>query len=628
MKKLQVTMVLIMVLGLLSFISPEISADEYFDIRDYDVYINVLPNNNYEITETISVEFYENRHGIYRDIDREYNGLRHAITDVKVTDGSGNELEADVSSKKDLYRIQIGEKKEYVSGLQTYKISYVYAGNDDIYDSYDEFYFNIIGTQWDVFIDQARFTIEMPKGFDPEQLNITTGYLGNTSNEHANYTLEGNMIHVETYKQLWPNEGITIALTLPQGYYEDSEPWISQNLVLILFGIMGMIFCRILVFFFMKNNKKKIKPVLVDQPPEGLNCAELAYIYKGESIQYEDISSLILQWATEGYLEIHENTKGSLIKKEAQFVKIKDIGNEKQAYEQQLFKDLFAHGNGDKVYKSQLRMSFHENLYTAQQAIEQRFSGDKDILADDVQGNVIIGFIGMMLLFTVMTIMIGLNLFEIGFWSAAGLSLLIMIGFTIGGIVILLIFRQKRQPMELITGSMFILVMIGIAVILIIRNWSYISLLWKCYPVVFLLLLGIVVLYEVGLVILGSVKHYTPYGIEMMGQIMGFKIYIDEAHAEDINNRNLRDSSYIYSLLPFAMVLGLSKEWNKLLNYVTVMDRRSPFWYFGYKRFDTDEFTSNMRGTMSSISSTPSSNSNSSGGYSGGGGGGGGGGSW
>ena len=52
----------------------------------------------------------------------------------------------------------------------------------------DEFYFNIIGNEWDTVIGNITFTIIMPKNFDPSTLGFSSGKQGNTSNKNITRT--------------------------------------------------------------------------------------------------------------------------------------------------------------------------------------------------------------------------------------------------------------------------------------------------------------------------------------------------------------------------------------------------------------------------------------------------------
>ena len=83
-------------------------------------------------------------------------------------------------------------------------------------------------------------------------------------------------------------------------------------------------------------------------------------------------------------------------------------------------------------------------------------------------------------------------------------------------------------------------------------------------------------------------------------------------------------------VLPYAVLFGQEKEWNKQLGAYYETAGNSPDWYIGQSAFNAAVFSSAMSSfSQASASSYSSSGSGSSGGgFSGGGGGGGGGGGW
>ena len=62
------------------------NSSEAFEISAFDIVMDVQSDNSYEITETIDVEFLEQRHGIIRSIPlKTYRGAPAAITEIKVS---------------------------------------------------------------------------------------------------------------------------------------------------------------------------------------------------------------------------------------------------------------------------------------------------------------------------------------------------------------------------------------------------------------------------------------------------------------------------------------------------------------------------------------------------------------
>ena len=143
----------------------------------------------------------------------------------------------------------------------------------------------------------------------------------------------------------------------------------------------------------------------------------------------------------------------------------------------------------------------------------------------------------------------------------------------------------------------------------------------------------------------------TIFGRKVMDKIEGFKLYLSKAekHRIEFFNPPERTPEHFEQLLPFAMALGVAKQWGEKFESVLRSAQSAPgqagsyqpSWYSGSRRFtdmSTSSFASNLSGSFTSAvasSSTPPGSSSSGGGgfsggggSSGGGGGGGGGGGW
>jgi uncharacterized membrane protein YgcG len=141
----------------------------------------------------------------------------------------------------------------------------------------------------------------------------------------------------------------------------------------------------------------------------------------------------------------------------------------------------------------------------------------------------------------------------------------------------------------------------------------------------------------------------TDKGLALRVYLAGLKLYISVAEedrlkmlqspegAEKVGRKVGEDTLQLVKLyervLPYAVLFGYEKEWNKQLGAYYEKNNTQPDWYTGHTAFNATLFTSAMSdfGTASnsySTSSSSSSGGSSGGGSSGGGGGGGGGGGW
>ena len=281
-----------------------------YTIESYNINMVVNEDNTFDITEIITVDFTVSKHGIYRKIP-----LRNSITRLDGTKSSNKAKisniqvsESYTTSNEDGYKvIKIGNANKTVSGRKTYTIKYNYNIGKDPLKDVDELYFNLIGTEWDTSINNVSFTIRMPKSFDKTKLGFSTGDNYSTNSSNVNYIVEGNIIKGIVKAKLYAGQGVTVRLTLPEGYFVGAS---SNFNYAMLIKIAISIICVFIAYSIW--NKYGRDEMVVDTvefyPPEGLNSVDVAFIYKGYSEQ-KDIISLLIYLANKGYLKIEQGGK-------------------------------------------------------------------------------------------------------------------------------------------------------------------------------------------------------------------------------------------------------------------------------------------------------------------------------
>jgi uncharacterized membrane protein YgcG len=359
-----------------------------------------------------------------------------------------------------------------------------------------------------------------------------------------------------------------------------------------------------------------------------MNPSEIGYIIDG-SVDNKDVTSLIVYWADKGYLEIEEEKSGKGIfkKKKLELIKIKDPDTDAKGYEKKMFKKLFALGSGDRVSTDDLTNKFYKTVFEAKSDIKASFTENKEkaIYAKGSAG------------FTTLT----------GILAALPVILIL-------AEALMPLSGKGPLPLLGIPFSLFLVIpslMIGSA--LTGRNSGgkstiVFAVLFGGFSLVFFGLFTVLAanipiykyLSAVGSSIIVSIfvsimSKRTKYGDKILEKTLGFKEFIKTAEKEKLEMMFESNPSYFYSILPYAMVLGLSDKWSSHFDGMTL---EPPNWYrgYGYTAFSATAFSNSLNGSFktlnSSMTSSPSSSgssgSSSSGGFSGGGSGGGGGGSW
>lgn len=606
------------------FTVQEANADDYYDIMTYDVNITVNDDNTYDIIETLLVDFKSQRHGIYRDIPTSKDGHNHQISNIRVLNpDTAKKYKKDITRSTYNTSILIGDEDVYVEGLVPYTISYTYDIGPDFDASMDEFYFNLIGTQWDCAIKEVTFSVTMPHEFDLDKLNFTGGYEGSTDTTLVQYNVLDSSVTGKVVRPLEPFEAVTMALPLPEGYYQDVASYPNLNLffgLVLVFLILGF-FTLYKHWHYKLNNG--ITPVVSFQPPKNLTPPELAYCYRLESLDNKHISTLILKWASEGYLTITDDDRRP--GKRLTFTKLKEMSVDAPSFERQLFNDMFRIGNGEKVTTEKLKNTFYLSLSKAYNSIVALFKDDKEILVNKVQYLTKIFAVICTIIFAFLLGYLDRQFMGTPFWGS------ILQAFICGGLlfelIAVIVYGYGRSTN------------IWIKLVLIVQSLGVLTLLLVVFyrPIVALLpYASTYAIASVGLLFISlilclfsllTIRAYTPYGKGVVGEIHGFRHFLKTAKVDQLEMLYKDNPQYFYDILPYAMVLDLSKKWGKYAKQLAV---EPPNWYYSSVPFSALVFSQTMTRSFSTASTSPSSSgsSSSSGGSSGGGSGGGGGGSW
>ena len=323
--------------------SVEATSSRDYTIQSYDINMIVNEDNTFDITENITAYFNVPSHGIYRKIP-----LKNTVTRVDNTKSQNRAKITNISvntqykvSTEDGYKvIKIGDANQTLTGEQSYTIKYKYNIGKDPLKNNDEFYFNLIGDQWDTSIDNISFTITMPKAFDESRLGFSSGNVESTSSSNITYTVDGNVITGNTINPLNAGQALTVRLTLPEGYF------VVNNRDVITYSILVIAICMIFVLIagglWIKYGKDdKVIETVEFYPPEGYNPAEVQFLYNGE-VDKKGIISLLIYLANQGYLKIEETEEKKLFHKYKSFriTKLKEYTGENK-YEKIFFDGLF-----------------------------------------------------------------------------------------------------------------------------------------------------------------------------------------------------------------------------------------------------------------------------------------------
>lgn len=559
-------------------------------INEFSVSVRIRPDAAIAVTERITYDFgAEQRHGIFRDIPFKYRArggtFALRLFDIIVTDENGIRYPFTVSTQGSDKRIKIGDPNAYVTGIKTYVISYKVKRAINYFADHDELYWNAIGTNWKVPIANPSASVTLPAAVDPASVHIEcfAGPYGSSAPCAASETSADRAMF--SHGALSPGEGLTVVVGFPKGIVAKPSPIASFLETLRDNGILALpIFTLGLLFWLWRTRGRDPagRGTIVPQydPPrheevfgksiakEFLTPAEVGTIVD-EHAQNKDVSAIIIDLAVRGYLKITHTGEAGIIFKSTDYIL-------EQLKPGDDLKNQF-----EKILLKEL-FDYGVTLPSDTSSIAMvRLSDLKDKFRKELEevkkeiyrATELKGYFPH-------------NPHTVrGAYIGAGISAIVL-GFFLGRV-------------------------------------------WGALGVVSFILSGVL-----AIIFSFAMSRRTLKGVRAKEYILGFKDYLSYAEKDRIRFHNApeKNPERFEKLLPYAMVLGVEKEWAKQFEGIY---REPPRWYHdpSGQAFSALVFTDTLGGFSSTASSTLSSapgggSGFGGGGGAGGGGGGGGGGSW
>ncbi|MFC6445318.1 DUF2207 domain-containing protein [Shinella zoogloeoides] len=623
-------------------------AEEYFDRYHSDIALS--KNGAMTVTETIRVHAEGNaiRRGIYRDFpltfaDAEGREKEVGFRIVGVArDGRPEPYRTETIRRG--VRIYFGSSDVMLApGFHEYRLTYETTRQIRFFDSHDELFWNVTGTQWAFPIRQASATVRLPPGVRAEALTYFTGPMGATE-RNARAENRGDTATFETTRGLGPHEGLTIGVKMPAGSIarptaaEERAYFLKDNRNLFLaFGGLALVL-GYYVWAWLAVGRDPPGGVVVPRwdAPEGISPALVNYIdEKGFGGQgWTAVSAAFLNLAVKGLVELSDLATSITVTRTG-----KPAEGALPTGEATLLAAVPTAGSHFTIEKSNGKRV--QRLGAEFRGAMEREHRRKYYLANWPQ--VISGILLSLACLAALAIF--------GSLPEEGLVLVILPVFAsvFVSIFALALGRNFRQAKTLgarimavvimaFVGSVFVTVFGGIATAIVTEGAA------TGHLPLFAAVGGIVVTNLVFFFLMGAP---TPLGRRMMDGIAGLRQYLTLAEQDRMNMAGAPEMSprHFETLLPYAVALGVEKPWSETFDRWLLTAAAAgaaaayqPGWYrgdsFASSRFAdrVGGFAGSMARSMTaSLPDPPKSSSSgfsSGGGSSGGGGGGGGGGGW
>lgn len=296
-------------------------------IISFDVTARIQQDASVDISEKIQYDFgATEKHGIFRDIPYKYKtsvgNYTLSFSNFSVTDENGNNLTYSKYTEGLNVVLKIGDANKTINGVHTYIINYKVKDAINYFEKDDEFYWNVTGNDWEVNRNIASASIFLPDQVDLEKIKFAC-YAGPADSDAPceNKKL-GNPIYF-SQSDLAPWNGLTIAVSFPKGIVHEPTVWEKRLHFLLgnLVIFLPFFVLTILLYLWKKYGKDPAgKGVIIAQfdSPDKMSPLEVGLVID-ERGDNKDVSAEIIDLAVRGYLKISAIEVEGLLKTKSSF---------------------------------------------------------------------------------------------------------------------------------------------------------------------------------------------------------------------------------------------------------------------------------------------------------------------
>src|SRR3990167_5201195 len=208
------------ILFLLQVPSEVFAQEGGWSIENFQSWIVIKPDGRVFVSETIEADFGTlQKHGIFRHVPFRYqlqNGeTRYTQVEISSVTNNGSSIPYDSYTSGDFVEVTIGDPDKTISGTQYYKIDYFVSGVLNSFEDHDEFYWNVTGNKWEVPINQAKASVNLPED-EITRITCFEGATGSTS-ECSSSKINEKLTTFQSTRTLGTNEVLTIVVGYTKG---------------------------------------------------------------------------------------------------------------------------------------------------------------------------------------------------------------------------------------------------------------------------------------------------------------------------------------------------------------------------------------------------------------------------
>lgn len=344
-------------------------------------------------------------------------------------------------------------------------------------------------------------------------------------------------------------------------YVVSDALWAVANfdvMCVVLGCLYGILFVVFLIYFFKRKEKYDFVTTVEFKSPNDMTPTEVGFLVDGV-VDSSDISALFVYWASKKYVEISNDKKNQKMKK-----LVDSLPEDAKPYEKLLFSKIFV--KNKEILIDKIASKLNDNMTVpaivkeVESSIGSKYFDSKNIWLRQL-------FICLFaMLFYVSVMYFRLEYFAdvipiVEIFAIVSTALFVMAA---DWLLNYFDYRHKNNSSKgrIFSFVGFLVLMSGIGALCAYFFWT------DLYQVFFLF--GALIFMLFAVLLSRNIRIYTKEGLKKLGQILGFKVFIQVAESDRIKILVEENPNVFYDVLPYAFVLGVSDKWIKQMDVVRV----------------------------------------------------------
>ncbi len=377
-------------------------------------------------------------------------------------------------------------------------------------------------------VELLEFSVTLPGNIKGKPA-FSSGYHASSIEQLLDANTDGAVISGKSLKSMKDQETLTMTLPVDEKMFPNAPVEISNA----VFDDIAMAVCAglALIYWLLFLRAAPVRRQTGPMPPDGFSAGEIGSLV---TLQGADLHLMVFSWAQLGYVLIQLDRNSRVL-----IHKRMEMGNERSAFEQRLFKNLFARSAtvDTTSYRYAVLCKKTRVLSTDARSLLSKKSGNPLLFRGLGAGIALFGGIAI-------GIAMGAGAIAQWFWVVVLAAASLVSGWYIQQWAEGLLLQNKR-PLWLGLALSAVWILMGI-----FAGQVWVGILMTASQ----LMVGLMASFG---------GRRTPQGRQLMAKTLGFRHYLKTIPAEQLDHILEQEPEYFHNMAPVALALGVDRAFAK-----------------------------------------------------------------